>query len=516
MKPIREQVADAISANQLSRALDLSAQWHTKEPRSEEAAYWFSWLLLRHGQSENALKVLLKPELSGSNHPAVLSQLAHAYLSNGLSPEALNTANKIDLNVINQPQLLNTLGNVYHSLGEHELALKVYTKISKVAPANIHAQFQLAMALNHCHKTDESELVLNQIINKNPGYFRAYYHLAHLRRCTDESNHINQLTGALNSNQNNSDAIIFLCFALFKEHHDLGQYEQAFSYLTKGNDQIARHVNYDENAALECYEKVTELFGKTASSNHSEQKNKEAIFVLGMPRSGTTLLEQILSMNSDVTSMGELNNFQQLFLQQAGVSHNKTEINDALDSFLSDPTKLNYDKLGLDYIASTRPKSGKTPFFIDKKPYNFQLIGFIQRALPESKIVLVLRNAKDVCFSNYKQLFDAGKFPASYQLKTIVKEYQLFKKFVGYWQQELPTQLYVIEYENLVTDFENELKKLISFLNLDWTDKYLQFYKKPTATSTASVAQIREPLHGKSVQQWQHYSNAIGTVFDEL
>jgi hypothetical protein len=256
------------------------------------------------------------------------------------------------------------------------------------------------------------------------------------------------------------------------------------------------------------YRALTEAF--TADwLNGAKPGNLDAspIFVLGQPRTGTTLIEQIISSHSDVTSAGELPQF--------GLSIRAL-------SKVKDPTKLSADtvrasahiepeKLGRAYLQATRPMRGTTPHFVDKLPNNFLHIPLILKALPNARIVHLTRNPMDTCFANYKQLF-ARAFPHSYDQAEMARHYIRYANLMAHWRTEFPGRFLDISYEDTVSDLEANARKLIAFLGLDWQDKCLNFQQNQEAVATASMIQVREKVHTRSVGRWRNYEHQLAVM----
>jgi hypothetical protein len=236
-----------------------------------------------------------------------------------------------------------------------------------------------------------------------------------------------------------------------------------------------------------------------------------------MPRTGTTLVERILTSHSAVHSAGELSNFGQQLKSLSGVVSAKV-----LDAAtLTGTSHIDPAVLGKAYLDSTRPETGKTARFVDKLPLNFLNIGFIHRALPNARIVCIRRNPMDTCLSNYRQLFPPEKaiyYRYSFDLLETGRYYLLFDQLMRYWDEVLPGKVLRVDYEQVVANQESESRRLIEFCGLDWEDDCLNFEKNTAPVATASSAQVRQPIYTNAVERWKRYEQDLQPLkefFDE-
>jgi len=226
-----------------------------------------------------------------------------------------------------------------------------------------------------------------------------------------------------------------------------------------------------------------------------------------MPRTGTTLIERILSSHSDVTSAGELHNFGMLVKQAAGTTSTATLDTETIRQALrTDPAAL-----GKAYVESTRPLTGHAPHFIDKLPMNFLYIGFIRRALPNARIICVRRNPMDTCLSNYRQLFSLSANSAQYafDLLDTGRYFILFDQLMAHWKGLFPEHILEVEYESVVTNLAQESLRMTEFCGLNWQEACLTFQNNTAPVATASAVQVREPLYTHAAGRWKHYETHL-------
>ena len=295
------------------------------------------------------------------------------------------------------------------------------------------------------------------------------------------------------------------CFALAKSSEDLGNLEEAFRYLKEGNALRKKNLNYDIVQDEEIFSRVKETANsfKNFSFDASGDENLPIpILILGMPRSGTTLVEQIVSNHSKVTGSGELE-----FLREFGspIAEGKVEVSE-------DELKT----LRNQYLNELKELSVGQPFVTDKMPINFFYIGLICSALPQAKIIHVKRNPAATCWSNYKQYFAVKGLGYSYDLLDVVHYYQMYEELMLFWDEHHPGRIYNLDYEQLTAEQESETKKLIHYLGIDWEDACLSPEENKRYVKTASSLQVREKVYKGSSGQWKKFEKYLDGAFDDL
>ena len=410
---------------------------------------------------------------------------------------------------------LDTIGVVLSRLAAHERAVEVFRRAVLAAPENPSFQYNLAASLRFLGRFDQAEDAYEAAIKSAPKFFRAHSALSELRKQTPERNHVARLLDALAMVGSDVDGELHLRHALAKEYEDLGNFNAAFDQLAAGKSKKRRQLSYSIDDDHRLFDKVESLFDRRRMDQTvAGHSSAEPIFVVGMPRTGTTLVERILSSHSTVVSAGELQNF--------GVSLKRltnTRSNRVLDEqTLEQGMNLDLAALGERYVESTRPITGNAPHFVDKMPLNFFYIGFIHWALPNAKIICLRRHPVDTCLSNFRQMFALGfsYYNYAYDLADIGRYYTMFDHLMAHWTDVLPGKILQIQYEQLVKDQEAQTRRMLQFCGLGWEQRCLEFHANAAPVATASAVQVRERMYSTSIGRWRRYANKLGPLIEQL
>ena len=330
---------------------------------------------------------------------------------------------------------------------------------------------------------------------------------------TNDQNHIADLEERLSRGPEHPNLVTAISYALSKEYEDLGQYEAAFAALQRGAAAYRGTLQYDSRAELAAHSDMRSDFTKSAfdalGPGHDEAG---PIFVVGLPRTGTTLVERLLSSHSQVTSIGEFTDFPML-LHDLGGNWQAEPGDDRSAVELS--LSLDFELLGRQYMAAARDLAGDSPRFVDKLPFNFLYCGYIQAALPNAKLINVVRDPLDTCYAIYKALF-FGAYSFSYDLDELVDYFISYRRHMAHWHEVLPGRILEVGYEALVQDPETQARRIIEWCGLDWEAGVLEFHAQDAPSMTASAMQVRRPFYTESIGAWQRAGSSFDNVRKKL
>ena len=399
------------------------------------------------------------------------------------------------------------LASLYVRLDRHERAADFYRQAIEREPANARHHFSLAATCRFMGLLSEAEEACDKALECDPTEYEAYLIRSDLRKQTRERNHIRQMEAVLARGTGNYMGEAMLCHALAKECEDLGLFEKSFRYLSRGAAARRRHLTYDVNKDLELIELIVSTFVDERIRRVGSQgyRSIEPIFIVGMPRTGTTLVERIIGSHSKVKSAGELPNFPQVMAQMV---NRRSAQKVSQTAMVPASLKLDMRELGESYIESTRGSTGDTPHFIDKLPFNYLNIGLIRLALPNAKIIHVSRDPMDTCYAVFKTLFQRA-YPFSYSLDDLGRYFVAYRKLMAHWKSVFPGWMYDVSYETLVNETERESRRLVEYCGLEWEDQLSRFHEQDAPSMTASASQVRQPVYRSSVGKWRNYENQL-------
>lgn len=405
--------------------------------------------------------------------------------------------------------LLSQIGDFYTACGQHEKAFDCYQRCLQQDSEHKGFLYNAAAAATALGKLEEAEALYDQLLKIDPGDFDAWQNRSTVRKQTPDHNHVKELKFVLGQLPEGHAGRIALNFALAKELEDLQDFEASFAHLQAGaiarRAQLQYEVSGDEDTMRHIENVFDEAYLKAEPGGSAEQG---PLFILGLPRSGTTLLNQMLASHSQVDSLGEINTLALAITRLVGPHKNRTEL-------IEKAALINPDDLANAYLEGSRGFGKQAAYLIDKTPLNFLYIGLLRRALPNAKILHLRRHPVDSCYAVYKTLFRMG-YPFSYSLQDMGRYYMAYHALMGHWRRHLPDYFLDVDYEQLVTEPEQQLRRVLSYLQLPWEDACLDFSQQAPAAATASSAQVREPVYTTSVARWKCYQRQLMPLANKL
>ena len=437
-------------------------------------------------------------------HGAAWASLARLFMMAGQPARADKALENAIEHADDNPVVLDTIGLVSSMLGNDREALDWFRKAVDGAPDGVPFMVNYANCQMHLGQLEESEATLAKVLELSPGNANAHWILAGLHKAKDRT-HVEELRRLIASGRYPAKALAFLCYGLGKELEDLEDWDGAFDAFAKGAEARRSTLEYNEPAEKEMYAALERLYTREWLDAPAEASDSAApIFVVGQPRTGTTLVERVITAHSMVHSAGELKQFGnsvRRLTRYTGASRFSAElVEGAMD--------VDFRKLGNMYLETSRTMAGEAPHFVDKLPANYIYVPLILKALPNAKIVHLRRNPMDACFSSYKQLF-ADAYPHSYNQEEMARHHARYYRLMKTWRERFGDRFFDVAYEDVARDLEPNARALIEFLGLPWEDACLEFHKQETAVTTASAVQVRQPAHTKSIGRWRRYEKQL-------
>lgn len=476
------------------------------DPKHADALFLLGMIAAEHRNYSKALDVIDRALALEPRKAEYLAQRGRCLLALQRPREAFESA-KAALELEPKDALtLDTIGVVMTRAGAHAEATEPFRRAVMRDGSKPAYRYNLGAALQFVGDLRGAEAEYREALRLDPRFHRAWSSLTQVARAALTPADVAAIERTLREGSLDADAELHLCHALAKQHEDEGKYETAFRWLQRGKRRKAEQLGYRFAADEELFAAARRLPAELAAGPQGFA-SREPIFIVGMPRTGTTLVERILSSHPCVFSAGELTNFG-LVLKRAA----RTPSNRVLDAETLDAgARCNLAAVGAAYVESTRPRTGKTARFIDKMPLNFFYAPLIALALPNAKIICLRRNALDTCLSNYRQLFATSfsYYNYAYDLLDTGRYYAAFHALTALWREALGRSYLEVRYEDVVDDPEGQARRLLEFCELPWDPRCLSFHENAAPVATASSAQVRQPIYRSAIERWRHYEREL-------
>ena len=404
----------------------------------------------------------------------------------------------------------NNLGICFQDIDQLDKAIECYLNAVKFMPDYAQAFNNLGIAYNELGQVDNAIKSYEQAIKIEPNFASAYYNLVDLKKYKSNDSQILQITDLLKSKDLDQNNRVMLNFALAKIYENLGLKDQMFKFLDEGNILRKQELNFSFEITNQANQSIKDLFNTKNSDFSINEKNKyslKPIFIVGMPRSGSTLIEQIISSHNEVSGLGEIEYFSKI------VAKSSQEIPFLDNNILTEESIVSIRNK---YLESSKIKNIKEKYFTDKWPLNFRNIGFILSAFPDAKIINTQRNSIATCWSIYKYYFSSNGNGWAYSQEDISNFYKLYEDLMKYWHEIYPKKIYDISYEKLTDNQEDETRKLLDYCGLEWDENCMNFHNNKRAVKTASSLQVRKKMYQGSSEAWKDYEDYLQPLIQSL
>ena len=467
---------------------------------------------------DKAIQLLTQAIKQGCSVPQVFNNLGVAYLQLHLIDKAIDSFTKaIKSNPKYAPAYAN-ISTAYQGSPQHtDKVLNYASKAIEIDNNNSIAHNNLGLHYRGIGDYKKAKNYIKNAIKIDPDFYEAIYSLASIDLKEIDTKEENIIKNKFENSQISDQRLAPLGFTLFKIEEKKENYPKAFSYLKKANDMIDYNLNKQNKKQQEENVMVMkEIFDDEVLSEYKNIKRANnklmPIFILGMPRSGSTLVEQIISSHSEVTACGELSLIQENFQNNIMNHIDNDNLAESIKSSMLSKSNINFQKFSEEYLANVQNNFNiSTSYFTDKLPGNFYYLGYLKFLFPYSKIIHTTRNANDTIFSMYSLKF-AGNHPYAYNITKLRRYYTNYEKLMNYWKSFFGKDIYDLNYEALVGDIELETKKVLEFIDLEYQEDCINFHKNKRIVRTASTEQVRKKLYSDSINKWKKYEKFMPEI----
>ena len=510
-----EEISQATEHQESGRgelAEDIYRNILKQDPNHIEAARLLAGIAIEHEKYKDAEVFLLRVVKNAPNYPRAIADLVKAQREQRKYKEALENAErliKLDQNIAESYMVK---AGVEGEAGMHHEAIKSFDRALSISPKKHGALCSKAHHLKTLGKQDEAIATYRKSIKIKPDYTESYWSMANLKTFSFEDDEIRNMEDLLNNTDLPDIGRVQLHNALGLEYESRENYDKAFENLKACNTLRRKSESYDPVDFETIVDKIIEIMPlEKMQEKPSKRSDVTPIFIVGLPRSGSTLLEQILASHSAIEGTHELHEMVSSMRNVKESSNIDKRFPHALESFKA----RQWQMLGQEYLATTEKYRTDKLFFIDKNPNNFSFIGAIKLSIPNAKIINAKRHPLDSCFGSYKQLFASGQ-PFSYDLTELGEYYMEYERIMSHWKEVCEGFVLDVNYEDVVSDLDSQVKRILEFCEVPFEESCLRFYETKRAVKTASSEQVRKPIYSSSVNLWRNYEEKLSDLIEIL
>jgi len=477
-------------------------------PKYAEAHFNLGVMHQALDHSEDAIESYMKAIAITPNYPDAHNNLGNILLDLGQLGAAIES---FEWALAYQHDLVeahNNLGNAFNKCGRVTEAIESFKKAISYNPKYEKAYFNLALSYKDIGNKEGFIQNIEKTLNMKPSWGAANYHLSQVTRCKSNDPKVAKMLSYLDKVDLDMTDRINLNFALAKSYEDMGNHNEQFKFLEEGNKLRKKELNYSIERDLKLFSRIKEAFNPLPSDINKKSSNSNSlrpIFIVGMPRSGTSLVHQILDSHNEVYGAGELNNLNTFIFPFIKENNNKGESSFSTKDLLS---------IREQYLDSLFSLNIQENVIVDKMPLNFRYIGFILMAFPKAKILHMKRDSMATCWSIYKSFFNGNSY--SFNQEDLAQYYGFYKDLMSFWDKLFPNQIYNVCYEDLTAEQELETRNLLKYCDLEWDENCLNFHKNKTAVKTTSSMQVRQKMYQGSSEVWKKYEDYLQPLIKGL
>ena len=510
-----DEMAQALEHQEADRnqeAEDIYRSILKRDPNHVEAARLLARIAMDHERYGEAEIFLTHALQNAPDYARAWVDLVNAQQQQDKYDEATKSALELLRITPDSPESHMMYAGVIGSAGRHEEAIMAYEKAIALEPEKPGAFSSMAHHLKTIGRQDKAIAAYRQSIAIKPDHTESYWSMANLKTFQFDNEEIDAMQALLLEKDLPDASRVHVHNALGHEYESRKDYPKAFANFSACNQLRRKSESYDPVETETQHEKIIAIFNKKfLDQTAAEVSEVSPIFIIGLPRSGSTLIEQILASHSQVEGTHELSDLPRT-MQSA---RRKASVHKSFPESIEHLGLEQWTEIGQDYLKSTQKYRTDRPFFVDKTPNNFIFAGVLKLALPNAKIINARRHPLDSCFGSYKQLFASGQ-PFTYDLFELGEYYSEYQHLMEHWHEVIPNFILDVHYEKVVNDLETEVKRMLDFCGLSFEENCLRFYETERAVKTASSEQVRQPLYSSSVNLWRNYENNLSDLIDIL
>ncbi len=511
---IQGLIKQLIDAGKLRDAAESCDEMNQRFPDHESGWYTASQLAMLNKEPIPAVRAIDRALQLSPGKPQWLCQRVECLLAAGDADAAKETARQLNDYRFGSASEAAEFTRILSRLGMFGLAKFHCERAVELEPDEGHYHYDLAIAERNLGNIQAADLAVTRCIELRPDDDDAHLLRAGLFTRTESHNSLEELEATYQRSKNQPQRRAKICYAMSKELEDIGKYERSFEFLMEGASLRRAGMQYTPQKDIDAIQRIRETYTPEMFDGHVVGHiNAEPIFVVGMPRTATALIDRILQSHTVVYSAGAL----PAFSIELAANCQKVASDEGGDStdLVSQSASIDFAALGEDYIAATRPATGKTAHFVDMLPFNFLYAGLIHLALPKAKIVLTERDPMDTCYAAYKTLFE-GNNPYSYDLTEIANYFVAYRQLVEHWQLVMPGVIHVVKVEELAASPRSVVEDLLSYCGLSFDRACIEFFEDTEGSTSAGPLQVRGQAYFSSIGRWRHFEEQLKPVSDIL